>query len=550
MTTTLQTLLLSSLEKVFPNAAPQVSFYNHPMFFRNESFNFQIAYYTEDTSWLHQHVHIEIESPLKDQIVIKSVGLVPSEFPSYANPDKDYLTTMPGLLPDALMPLPTASIKVVPTQWRSLWFEVMPGTTVPSGDQPIRVLFKNGQGQVVSEVNFTLTLLDAVLPKQKLIHTEWFHTDSLAHFYNVPVFSDLYWVLVKSYMHTASKHGINMILTPLFTPPLDTEVGKERLTVQLIDIFLEGETYRFNFDKLEKWINMAIEVGIEYFEMSHLFTQWGAHSTPKIMVHTKDELIARFGWHVAATDPSYKQFLEQFLPQLKTFLDTKGLQGKCYFHLSDEPSLAQIDAYKEAHDLVQSHLGDYPLMDALSNLEFYEKGIIEYPVCSNDHVHTFIDAKVPHLWTYYCCAQHTDVSNRFMALPSFRNRILGVQLFSYNIEGFLHWGYNFWNTHLSKSAINPFMVTDAGMTFPSGDPFLVYPGTDGPIESIRLKVLAEAIYDLRALELLESLTSRETVLGLINENLESPLTFKDYPRNAQYLLELRQKVNQLLLETL
>lgn len=550
MTTTLQTLLLSSLEKVFPDSTPQTSFYNHPMFFRNESFNFQVAYYTEDTNWLHQYVHIEIDSPLKDQILIRSVRLVPSEFPSYASPDKDYITDMPGLLPDALMPLPTPSVKVVPTQWRSLWFEVLPDTKMPSGDYPIHILFKNGQGELITKESFTLTLLDADLPKQKLIHTEWFHTDCLSHFYNTPVFSERYWSLVKSYMHTASKHSVNMILTPLFTPPLDTEVGSERLTVQLVDITLEENTYHFNFDKLNRWIDTAKEVGIEYFEMSHLFTQWGAQATPKIMVHTKGELKARFGWHVAATDPSYKQFLEQLLPSLKNFLDTKGLQGKCYFHISDEPGLWQIDAYKEAHDLVQSHLEDYPLMDALSNLEFYEKGIIEYPVCSNDHIHTFIDAKVPHLWTYYCCAQHTDVSNRFMALPSFRNRILGVQLFSYNIEGFLHWGYNFWNTHLSKEAINPFMVTDAGMTFPSGDPFLVYPGEDEPIESIRLKVLAEAIYDLRALELLESLTSRETVLKLINEDLTTPLTFSTYPREAAYLLNLRDKVNTLIASSL
>lgn len=548
MSSTFQTLLLSSLAKVFPSEKPEAHFYNQPMCCLNEPFNFQIAYGTENTNWLNQYVHIEIDSILKDCISVKSVDLVPSNFPCYAGSDADYLMRMPGLLPDLLIPLQKASVKVVPTQWRSLWFEVNPTADLVAGDYPITIYFKDDWNQTVAEETFTLTLLNVQLPKQKTIHTEWFHTDCIAQFYGIPVFSDRYWDLIEKYMQTAIKHSVNMILTPLFTPPLDTAVGAERLTVQLVDITLDKTGYHFNFDKLAKWIALANQAGITYFEMSHLFTQWGAHATPKIMVHTEGELKALFGWHVKASDPSYKTFLEAFLPALKVFLDGQNLQGKCFFHISDEPSLEQIDAYKEAHDLVQSLLEGYPLMDALSNLEFYEKGVIDYPVCSNDHIAPFIEAKVPHLWAYYCCAQHTDVSNRFMALPSFRNRILGVQLYKYAIEGFLHWGYNFYNSHLSKSAINPFLVTDAQMTFPSGDPFLVYPGEQGPLESIRLKVLAEAFIDVRAFELLESLSSRDEVLALIEEGSTEPITFKAYPHSETYLLTLREKVNKKIAE--
>ena len=46
-------------------------------------------------------------------------------------------------------------------------------------------------------------------------------------------------------------------------------------------------------------------------------------------------------------------------------------------------------------------------------------------------------------WVYYCCGQGYKVSNRFIAMPAWRNRILGVQLYKYKMEVFLHWGYNF-----------------------------------------------------------------------------------------------------------
>ena len=37
-------------------------------------------------------------------------------------------------------------------------------------------------------------------------------------------------------MDNAVAHGVNLLYTPLFTPPLDTQVGGERTTVQLVDV--------------------------------------------------------------------------------------------------------------------------------------------------------------------------------------------------------------------------------------------------------------------------------------------------------------------------
>ena len=56
-------------------------------------------------------------------------------------------------------------------------------------------------------------------------------------------------------------------------------------------------------------------------------------------------------------------------------------------------------------------------------------------------------------------------------------------------------------------------------------------------------VFTEAMYDLRALERLEELAGREYVERLIHEGLEYQITFKKYPKDAEYLLRLREKVN-------
>lgn len=73
---------------------------------------------------------------------------------------------------------------------------------------------------------------------------------------------------------------------------------------------------------------------------------------------------------------------------------------------------------------------------------------------------------------------------------------------------------------------------------------MVYPGEEGPIESIRLKVFQEALQDLRALQLLETLIGREAVMQSLEEGLEEPITFKCYPRDMEWLLSKRQWMNE------
>ena len=65
---------------------------------------------------------------------------------------------------------------------------------------------------------------------------------------------------------------------------MDTASGSERMSCQLVRIRKCGAKYRFDFKLLRRWVELAQKCGMKYFEMSHLFTQWGAKFTPKIEV--------------------------------------------------------------------------------------------------------------------------------------------------------------------------------------------------------------------------------------------------------------------------
>lgn len=488
-----------------------------------------------------------------DEIIVREVGNVPVELPTWrlgfdCECDDSYISLKPGIYPDPLYDIKDNIVELLPDFLRSFWVTIRTNEHTVPGIHIIKVRFENEQFQIAAETTLELEVIDAVLPEQEFIVTQWFHSDCLADYYDCKVFSDKHWNIIEKFIKTAADNGINMILTPIFTPPLDTEIGKERPTVQLVDISKEGDKYRFGFDKLKKWIEMCKRNGVKYYEMAHLFTQWGAKCTPKIVVHENGEEIKKFGWHVAADDKEYVEFLNQFLPALTGFFEEEGIAENVYFHISDEPNLSDRESYKKARDIVKPLLKNYKTIDAFSDYELYLEGLVDTPAVGLDKIKTFLDAKVPEVWAYYCCSHHKDVSNRFITQKAACNRIIGLQMYKYDIVGFLQWGYNFYYSQLSRELINPFVVTDSRNAFPSGDPFSVYPGKDGVIESTRLKVFKEALQDMSALKYLEKFMAKEEIVALIEKEAGGEMEFDRFPKDEAFIIKLREKINFMIKE--
>jgi hypothetical protein len=250
-----------------------------------------------------------------------------------------------------------------------------------------------------------------------------------------------------------------------------------------------------------------------------------------------------FGWHTDSMGDAYKSFLAQFIPAVLAEFGKRGLDKRCYFHVSDEPNMSNIEQYTKCKNLIAPYLEGYHIIDALSDFAFYETGTLKKPVVHTRHAGPFLDANIEGLWVYYCVGGKGGISCRSISMPSARTRILGVQLYHYNIEGFLHWGYNFYNSRYSHVPLDPYQYTDSSYFTPAGDSFLVYPGHDGEAwGSLRLNAMREAVDDMRALSLYESRFGREATEKLIMEDTQGELTFTQYPEDANYLIGLREKI--------
>lgn len=533
---------LSSLEKVLSRTYSVKNEYTSQTALLGERVSYQIAYKSEK-AWDKRTYKVSVESPLKKYITLRDVIDVPAEFPSYIDQRDDaYITHDASLIPDVLMPNKTNTVETVYEGWRSLWITIEPDDELSAGEYPVKITFADDEGRL--EKVFTLRYINAHLPEQKLLFTQWFHGDCIASYYDIEMFSDEHWKHLEDFIATAAHGGINVLLTPVVTPPLDTAVGGERPTIQLVDMTYKSGKWSFKFDKLDRFVDIALKYGIKYFEIAHLFTQWGAHFTPKVVAETENGQKRIFGWDVPSDSKEYAEYLDAFLPALIEHFKSRGLDDRLIFHISDEPTKEHLESYSKCRSLVKKYLDGYKIVDALGEYEFYKNGIVEHPVVSTDHIMKFIDKDVPDLWAYYCCGQGDKyLSNRFIAQPSYRNRVIALQLFKYDIAGFLQWGYNFYYSQFSTRKVDPYRETGADMAFPSGDSFSVYPTADGVAESLRFVVFHEALQDLRALELLASIIGKSETVKLVEDTAGMAIDFNNYPHSAEFLLDLREKIN-------
>lgn len=514
-----------------------------------ETASFQVAFQPPRTGRFRDtsRLRVDVNPAAAPHVTLHSVDLLPCDLAAFPGHDNGYDRDLPGLYPDLLRPLTDATIAPMLGSWRGLWVDFRVDEAALVGLHQVEITISDARSWVLYRHTVNIEVIGGELPPLPIANAHWFHCDGLAQFYGVEVFSERHWQLIDAFLGSASRMQINTILTPVWTPPLDTEIGGHRLTTQLLRITHRKGRYSVDFALLDRWLELCRKHGIERIEIAHLFTQWGAHATPSIYVTRAGVSVEEFGWHVGATDPSYRRFLEQVLPMLKTHLAEHWGLHQVLFHISDEPNGREhLASYMRAKAVVEDLLAPCTVIDALSDAEFYDTGAVPHPVVATDAIAQFLARGVRRLWVYYCVNQDRGVSNRFFAMPSSRNRVIGHQLFAYDCAGFLNWGFNFYNSELSRRPINPFQDTTASGALLGGDAFMVYPGDDGqPWESIRSKVFTQAMFDLRAFHQLSEYAGRAAVMELIDtDGYSGGLQFDAYSADPLHYLQVREKVNQ------
>jgi len=498
----------------------------------NESFSFQIVLRLEDDQ--PETVHVDVQAPSGWSTRVRRVGYVPVRHHNTpiepSSEDIEGRGHIPGYVPDLLFE--EQDVYLPAGETHAFWVTACPGVDAVPGVYDVTAIVSSADGCADCAHKVVITLHDVIVERRRNFSiTHWLYCDALIDWYGTDLFDDRFWSILPQYVRNLVTHGQDMLYVPVFTPPLD---GVKRPT-QLLRVGRDGDDiYRFDWQDVKQYIDLARRCGIKKFEWCHLFSQWGARYALRVYEEQgRDEHLC---WQpeTSATSETYRVFLEQFLSSLDRFLTVEGLHDKSVFHASDEPHGAEdIASYRAAREMLRDLAPWIRVMDALSDIQYAQQGLIDMPIPSISTTLDFVAAGIPS-WCYYCCGPRGKFLNRLLDTPLAKIAMHGLLFYRWPTQGFLHWGYNYWYGSQTRHLIDPFSEQDAlawerGWAY--GDPFLVYPGANGPLDSIRWEVFSESLQDYTLLQ----------TLGVEREDeLLSPIrSFSDFPKRADWRSQLR-----------
>lgn len=467
----------------------------------------------------------------------RRVGFVPVTHLNTNTPadECDVLGHVPGFVPDPLFDDTTAALAAGETV--AFWFTVdIPADCKPG---PISVSInlnvkKDDETTTLSPLTATLLIHDVLIqPRRNFPVVQWFYNDAILDWYGLKPFEEAFWKQVKPYMLNLVEHGQDTIYAPVFTPPLD---GVKRPT-QLLKVTRTGtDTYAFDWTDVKRYTDLADACGIRNFEWTHFFTQWGVKHALRIYEGQGEDETLLWPVETGATSDTYRRFLTQFLAEFKTFLEHENLLERSFFHVSDEPHGEATRAnYVAARSMLRELAPWIKTMDALSEIEYGRQQITDMPIPSISVTKQYRDEGIP-CFTYFCCGPRGKYINRLMDTPLIKQRMLGWLCFKFEVLGFLHWGYNYWQRRGERALIDPF-TEQSGAGWPGwayGDTFVVYPGPDGPIDSIRWEIFAESLQDYALLQTLD-IQPNDPRLAVFED-------FDCFPKHLDWLRTMRREL--------
>ncbi len=422
------------------------------------------------------------------------VGYVPVDRPTQ-KPSKDQLRKPPADYPDPL--LEAESMDMEPGRAQSIWVTLhVPEEAAPGVYKATLTIKGECAGrEIAAEKRLSLRVHKAAIHKTRLWVTDWYAMQSQHMQVHPEPESDAYYALLERYARNMAEHRHNVaLISPLSLA--EFSVGSD-------------DTLAIDFARFDRWVETFQKAGvIGRIEGGHIGGRsagWESQFVVNIR-RVKDHRVESAS--VDPSDPAADAFYAQFFPTLVSHLRERGWLD-CYLqHLADEPIGINIGTYRAMAALARKYAPELKIVEACHTKDLVGSMDVWVPQLNylgDDFAHYQERQRAgDEVWFYTCVFPQGEYANRFIELPLIKTRLLHWINFRYGITGYLHWGYNQW------TADSPFTHTTrphGGPPYlPAGDAWIVYPGTDGPLDSIRFEAMRDGIADH---ELLSQLAEKD-----------------------------------------
>lgn len=461
------------------------------------------------------------------------IGYVPVSLPIQDAP-KDVVRKTPANFPDPL--LEEVPDQIPPDQSQPIWITVpIPDDAFPGEYQGVlSITARVGEQDIAASFPIHIYVHHARVGKARLWVTNWFTMDSHYSQMRRKRDSHAYWSLLRKYARNMADHRQNVILIS----PLDLAEFK----------IGEQGTLDIDFSRFDRWVSIFEEEGvIGRIEGGHLGDRLADFRSPFFL---RTFQIANGAVISANADPlsvEADEFYGQFFPALVRHLKEKGWLDRYMQHLVDEPVPKNANGYRAIAALARKYGPELRIIEACHTRDLI--GSIDNWVPMFNFYH--IDFKFykerqragEEVWFYTCWKPQKEYANRFVEQPLLKTRLLHWINFRYGATGYLHWGYNQWTSD------DPFLKTTVNRNparpeqyLPAGDCWIVYPGKDGPIDSIRHEAMRDGTADYELFKMIEDLNP-EVAMNLVQKHV---LVFDRYECDVAKFRETRRELLEAL----
>src|SRR5690606_21353076 len=363
-----------------------------------------------------------------------------------------------------------------------------------AGTYPVNITIYAGEETL--HKTFLIHVHNVKLGKQQLKIANWytFAAKELALMNNgeaVEPFSDLYWELLQILAKKMAEYGSNVALAT----PLELAICQKK-----------GEEYTFDFSRFDKTVEIFKNAGLtallEGGWIAWRSGDWTSDYVVKVPEPGPDSTTYLL---LPIQDLRAKNFYTQFFKALVPHLKAEGWWDTYYQHIADEPIAEHRKSYIDIASFVKSIVPDIRIMDACHNPDLAETLDLWVPPVDflNKDFEFYQERKKTgdQVWFYTCLWPKGNYANRFIDLPLIKTRLIHWINHKYAIDGYLHWGFNWWTEE--PFAETTFINDTGGNLLPGGDSWIVYPGYHKLYSSIRLEAMRDGINDYTLLEMLK-----------------------------------------------
>ncbi len=407
--------------------------------------------------------------------------------------------------PDPLRPASRFDLEI--NQAQPIWLDFRVPVDIGAGLGEGSLMVTRG-GDLLAEFHLVVEVLDFTLPP---IHEDHFYFNilmdlgSIARQHKVERWSEEHWELIEKYVENWAQHSQDAVTVFLVEDPWEGDTGFPVAGVLIWKLpgsweALGDPRFELDYSHFDRFVQMCLDAGID-----ENIQCW----SPVMMPHRDYSVITYEDMEsgevrklrIEAGSSEYERVWSQFAESFEDHLRRKGWLELATVGL-DEISTENLDKIvpvfrRIAPDLQLMVSGgdeDGKYSDLSSEMAFYY-GYIDSEVPFPDISKRRSEGKRTLLYT----AVRPLYPNTFLFSEPLESRMLPWLVWKYDFDGYIRWAWNFWVDGFWEQPLHKWR---------SGDMFFVYPGEDGPLDSIRTEMFLKGAQDYECLWLIREKLER------------------------------------------